>query len=107
MPRYIEEEFIKAAMFHPLPYTHITPSDVDIESFKRGWNDALDAVLVNSASADVRENVRGEWTLVTDRYGANGEYVWKCSSCNKMTICKGDFCQNCGADMRRRSDDNE
>lgn len=60
MARYIDEKFIRAAMFHPLPYTHITPSDVDAESFKRGWNDGLEAVLENAESADVVEVVRCE-----------------------------------------------
>lgn len=54
--------------------------------------------------ADVRENVRGKWSLVTDRYGINGESVWKCSACSEMTISKGDFCPNCGADMRGEKD---
>lgn len=106
MPRYIEEEFIKAAMFHPLPYTHITPSDVDVESFKRGWNGALDAVLNSSQPADARENLRGEWTRVIDKFGINGEPVWKCSACKKMTLCKGDFCPNCGAYMRGEKNEN-
>ena len=64
------------------------------------WKDAVIDSLEDLPSADVRENVRGEWSLVTDRYGVNGEYVWKCSACSEMTICKGDFCPNCGADMR-------
>ena len=57
------------------------------------------------ASADVRENVRGKWSLVTDRYGINGESVWKCSACSEMTICKGDFCPNCGCLMKEKKDE--
>ena len=46
MKIYIEINELEAAKFHPLPYTHITPADVrDAESFKRGWNDALDAII--------------------------------------------------------------
>lgn len=105
MARYIDDRYIVATMFHILPMQQITKKEIEIKSYKRGWNDALDAILKNAPSTDVRENVRGEWTLVTDRYGVNGEYVWKCSSCNKMTICKGDFCPNCGADMRGEEDD--
>ena len=52
-------------------------------------------------SADVRENVRGEWIeLYKDNY--------KCSVCGSWwTITEGtpqdngiDYCPNCGADMR-------
>ena len=56
-------------------------------------------------SADVRENVRGEWI-------DGMEYVnshWKvCSICHKSAhdSSGGDnFCPNCGADMRERRTD--
>ena len=45
------------------------------------------------------ERKKGTWTKVLDRHGINGESVWRCSSCSEMTICKGDFCPNCGARM--------
>ena len=46
-------------------------------------------------TADVRENVKGEWK---DR----GKYAlgYMCSHCQKASINKSDFCPNCGADMR-------
>ena len=55
--------------------------------------------LMMLPSADVRENVRGEWkrTVTGHQY---------CSSCNwfpeenEMTGFFYDFCPNCGADMR-------
>ena len=104
MARYIDEKFIRAAMFHPLPYTHITPPDVDVESFKRGWNDALDAVLANSQSADVRENVRGEWLKGGEQpYFRKHFDIVVCSVCNKRGEQRWNFCPNCGADMRTKA----
>lgn len=92
MPRYID---VDTVVFDITGLARISPYNFRGIAFY--FLEQLDSM----PSADVRENVRSEWTLVTDRYGANGEYVWKCSSCNKMTICKGDFCPNCGADMRQ------
>ena len=99
MARYIEENYIKSAKFHPLPYTHITPSDVEAESYKRGWNDALDAVVANAPSANVRENVHGEWI--------DGQCsICKCDIPVYIVDWKwqkdmdANFCPNCGADMR-------
>ncbi len=48
------------------------------------------------------ERKRGKWLKVTDKHGINGETVWRCSSCLKMTICKGDYCPNCGAKMEAK-----
>ena len=64
------------------------------------WNDAVS--LVGSApTADVRENVRGEWIIERGR-------VVRCSNCKagfgtKVGVKNAttyDFCPNCGADMR-------
>jgi len=43
--RAIDADALEKVKFHPLPYTHITPNDVDAESYKRGWNDAIDAIV--------------------------------------------------------------
>ena len=53
--------------------------------------------IMNAPTIEERET--GEWTKVIDRHGINGESVWRCSSCLEMTICKGDYCPNCGARM--------
>ena len=47
-------------------------------------------------TADVRENVKGEWK---DR----GLYAigYMCSYCQKASIDKSDYCPNCGAAMRK------
>lgn len=43
--RLIDADALPSVKFHALPYTHITPSDVNAESYKRGWNDAIDAIV--------------------------------------------------------------
>lgn len=59
------------------------------------------AILNNFPSADVVEVKRGEWVVCGD-----GDNVpWMCSHCGKTTAHKyrvmyGNFCPNCGADMR-------
>lgn len=45
--RLIDADNLESAKFHPLPYTHIVPKDTDAESYKRGWNDAIDAIVEN------------------------------------------------------------
>lgn len=50
--RLIDADALKKVKFHPLPYTHITPSDCDSEAYKRGWNDAIDAVAENAPTVE-------------------------------------------------------
>ena len=50
-------------------------------------------------TADVRENVRGEWILKEDRRIVDG-YDWKCNQCGSWQRYTSNFCPNCGADMR-------
>ena len=69
-------------------------------------------------SADVRENVRGEWLEreVTEDVG-QGIQQWqqaRCSVCGKWHttpymyyFTDYNFCPNCGADMRQRGNINE
>ena len=74
--------------------------------FTTGIMQAID----EQPTADVRENVRGEWIhkytheSLHDRTG-----IW-CSACGRDALqdsegyyiedCETDFCPNCGADMR-------
>ena len=50
-------------------------------------------------SADVRENVRGEWIFKEDRRIVDG-YDWKCDQCGSWQRYTSNFCPHCGADMR-------
>lgn len=95
---YIDADELKRIKFHPLPYPHITPTDCNAESYKRGWNDAIDAIVDCQPPADVRENVRGEWRkeyLVEDL----GIMLYVCDKCAEPTVKKTNFCPNCGAQM--------
>lgn len=51
----VSREAIISAKFHPYPFTQITPTDVEAESYKRGWNDALDAVVEDARESEVEE----------------------------------------------------
>lgn len=46
--------------------------------------------------------VHGEWILHHDVFG---EPVAECSRCKVQGIILGNFCPNCGADMRKDGDD--
>ena len=60
--------------------------------------------LINAPTADVRENVRGEWIKLDEE----PVYIIECSECgDKLLNMIGQplpkFCSNCGADMRGES----
>ena len=72
---------------------------------KQGFFDLPDGVLFeidDQPTADVRENVRGEW--IHDEVTMNGNTVFtpnaKCSICDCYVYQESNFCPNCGADMR-------
>lgn len=94
--RYIDAEELKRVKFHPLPYTHITPSDVDAESYKRGWNDAIDAIVDCQPTADVRKNVHAKKVIGGGEH--DGSTCWfECDNCG-LAVDIGDvFCKHCGA----------
>lgn len=82
--------------------------DADLlqEDFKADHGGKRSLMIDTQPTADVRENVRGEW--IQDEI-AEALGVYLCSNCNIPTqIVDGDgntkltrFCPNCGADMRR------
>lgn len=54
-------------------------------------------------TADVRENVSGEWIDTTNYF-----MRWQCSVCGNHTRdARPPYCPNCGADMRQQYDDNK
>ncbi len=56
--RLIDADNITGAKFHGLPYTHIVPRDVKLESYMLGWNDAIDAIVEVEPTIDAVEVVR-------------------------------------------------
>lgn len=79
---------------------------------KQGADFVLDCIIPNLPSADVRENVKGEW--VKGNYVHRGCYNYSCSACKELIgTWNGDymdthqgwlFCPMCGADMRGDSE---
>lgn len=86
-----------------IPPAHYIRSDYNT-AYQQGCEDMLALVKSITPAADVRKNVRGEWSV-------NSPIV-RCSSCgyfdgvDEIPIYTGGelilpkFCPNCGADMR-------
>ena len=62
------------------------------------------SAIAKLPAADVREVKRGKWEKepATFVWNADGIYAaaYKCSNCGAISPFKGDYCFNCGADMR-------
>lgn len=50
------------------------------------------------------ERKKGKW-IETDKHDIYYQPGYKCSVCGVLTTCHGDYCPNCGADMRERRTD--
>lgn len=88
--RRIDADKLGEVKFHSLPYTHITPSDVEAESYKRGWNDAIDSIIENAPTIEP-ERKKGKWTKGN-----------ACEFCGFQPWYEGDihtlsYCPNCGS----------
>lgn len=79
-----------------------------------GWK-ISPIVLDPVPSADVRENVKGEWIEDNPR---EKSMMWRCSVCGRIAYyptigkrkgfkkhCGYNYCPNCGADMRGEVND--
>ena len=58
MSRLIDADELSKVKFHPLPYTHIVPNGENVQSYERGWNDAIDAIVENQPTIDAVSVVR-------------------------------------------------
>ena len=56
--RVIDANELYRVKFHGYPDIEITPSDVNAEAYKRGWNDAIDAVVECAPTTDAVDVVR-------------------------------------------------
>lgn len=83
------------------------------EAFKELHGGKRSLLIDTEPTADVRENVRGEWITPTEKvYSMDGEditFAYKeCNRCHKVYVRTNDnFCPNCGADMRDGEADDE
>lgn len=79
--------------------------DADLlqEDFKADHGGKRSLMIDTQPTADVRENVRGEWIYTPIE---NGMIIAMCSICKKCSAITPSvkewyrFCPNCGADMR-------
>ena len=49
---------------------------------------------------DVKPIVKGKWIEYTSELDYSTETRYTCNRCGEMSCCKGNFCPDCGADMR-------
>ena len=92
--------------------------DADLlqEDFKADHGGKRSLMIDVQPTADVRENVRGEWIDITAKHKDTGECkeAQQCSVCGAVylryygeedgfEVVKPNFCPNCGADMRGES----
>ena len=101
MSRYIDADITKAKLKEYC---------VDNDSTVLQWYEMMgidDCIDNNVPTADVRENVRGEWKDFVDRF--TGFTLCRCSNCGRTVYCEEKesmhFCYNCGADMREKKDE--
>lgn len=93
--RPIDADELKRVKFHGYTDIEITPSGENVESYKRGWNDAIDAIMECEPTA---ERKKGKWEIYVISM-VDGEDC-RCSECG-MSGCTPywKFCPNCGAEM--------
>lgn len=109
MTDYISrEEAIKAIVnltsYHTAPEinTYVEAAHYREGTWIGGVRDAL-IEIGNLPAADVQPVIRGEWVYDCDRVMADG-WTYKqrhCSVCGWQTVECVNYCQNCGADMRK------
>lgn len=106
MSRYIDADIAKEKLKE---YCIDDDSTVQYWYDLMGIDDCIDRII---PTADVRENVKGEWVYEDEYYQDDGTHVFvgypHCSVCNYEPYYPDDeridectpFCPNCGADMR-------
>lgn len=91
--RLIDADALAKLKFHGYPDIEITPSDVNAEAYKRGWNDAIDAIIDEAPTIDAVKH--GVWEIyVISMFDGEG---CRCSECGFEGVPYWDFCPNCGA----------
>lgn len=56
--RLIDADDLARVKFHGYPDIEITPSDVNAEAYKRGWNDAINAIIECATTIDAVPVIR-------------------------------------------------
>lgn len=103
MSRYIDAELLKADI---RPF-----AEYESNRNNKDWVRRVEVVIDNQPTADVRENVKGEWLPMKRFGGETGQTPdVMCSVCHAPALWLGtlgcirsNYCPNCGADMRGES----
>ena len=93
---------------------YINADELKEQMVKYGWkhpDSTVHEFVDDMPSADVRENIHGEWKEEPSIF-PNNPFV-RCSECGEEAlldengVAKSNFCPNCGADMRERKEAEE
>ena len=99
MSGYIEVDAFKREMYHEAFET-----DTEMQRWDGGcWirYKLFEEILKKQPTADVRENVHGEWIYKNDNILMPTGY-WECSVCKEGRLMyEENFCPKCGTDMRK------
>lgn len=100
--RMIDADELYRAKFHGVAEI-VPPDEHSPESYKRGWNDAIDAITDESCTPTVEpERKKGRWININD------SEKYQCSECGvtmwfpkslDVTPDTYIFCPHCGAEM--------
>ena len=71
---------------------------------KKLYREMAKQLIIRTPRKDVRENVTGEWTRGEIRNALDGKTIsiWYCPKCRHIGKPESNFCNECGADLRRR-----
>ena len=78
-------------------------AEYDSNRSNKDWVRRFEIAINAQPTADVRENVRGEWRTTYFDHVAMGERpkILYCSVCNQCIAYPTNYCPNCGAQMVR------
>lgn len=97
MSRYIDADKVYQELIEEYPSDSDHILKVDYDDIRRIVMDFID----DAPTEDVKPIVRGEW--IRDEFGG-----FRCSVCEDYNAVNYDrFCNNCGADMRNESEEEE
>ena len=104
MSDYIKRRYIERRMYHE---AFENDASYDERNPMAKWDSGLwiryklfENVLASIPSADVIEPKQGEWKEIDIK-----DYKAICSCCGVWSPVIGNFCPNCGADMRGTDDE--
>lgn len=100
MSRYINMDDVITYPVMPVEYRKYQTMNLD-DAYEQGWDD-LQTLIEKMPTADVRENVHGEWIADVAYYDEEGCpcIVTRCNQCGEPWTVSN-FCPSCGADMRK------